>query len=172
MPYGIPWTSITGYRCMSCKQINDATRYMPYCGWCGAKQPEEKRAYGLGLAVPGATSGKESTRDLKTINTFIQQHHGKPIRLWGYHESHCELELRLRHSGVYGNSEEPWRNTVIYCAATRSIQDPTSEWKSTMVVEACDDAELGTLYTLIDAPSNVRIESGMLAMYFDVAPGI
>lgn len=172
MPYGMPWTSTVGYRCVSCRQVYDAERYMPYCGWCGAKQPEEKLAYGLGLSVPGATLGKESTRDLNKINNFLKEHLGKPIRLWQYCVSHCELELRLRHSGTPGNSEEPWRNTLLYCAATRKIQVPTSQWKSAMVVEACDDAEFDKLYTLVDVASNVRIECGMLAVYFDVDPGI
>ena len=170
MPYGIPWTSVIGYRCVKCGDVHTDAQYRPYCGLCGAEQPDESRAQATGLAIPGPTSGKKSTRELDEIARFITEHHGKAIRLWNYCVSHCELELRLRHSGAPCESKEPWLNTVIYCAATKYIQVPTSAWDSAMVIET-KDTKYGIQYILVDVPSNVRIECSMLTLYFDVEPG-
>ena len=41
MPYGIPWTSTISYRCVECNEVHTTTQYMPYCGFCGAKQPDQ-----------------------------------------------------------------------------------------------------------------------------------
>ena len=170
MPYGIPWSSVIGYRCLKCNEVHATAQYMPYCGLCGAEQPDETRAQTMGLAILGPTYGKESTRDIDEITSFITQHHGKPIRVWNYCVSHCELELRLRHSGAPCENKEPWLNTVIYCTGTDLIRLPTSAWDSSMTVETID-GKYGPVYVLCDLPTDVRVECRGIRLYFDVEPG-
>ena len=150
--------------------MHTQSEYRKYCCLCGAKQPEEDRLKELGLAVLGPTAGKESTRDVNQIREFVQEHHGKPVRVWNYCVSHCELELRLRHSGEPCKRDEPWLNTVIYCGATKLIQLPTSGWDSSIQIDVVAD-EYGDVIELTDEPANVRIRCGMMRLYFDVEPG-
>jgi len=144
---------------------------MPYCGFCGTKQPSEKRAQAMGLAVYGATNGKQSTRDLDDISAFLTKHHGKSVRLWNYFVSHCELEMRLRHSGGPDESKEPWLNTVINCTSTEQIRLPTFEWDSALTIEAFE-GKYSPVYVLSDLSAEVRIECGGIRLYFDIEPGM
>ena len=81
--------------------------------------------------------------------------------------SHCELELRLRHSGGPNEPESPWLNTVIYCSGTDAIQVPTSKWPCRLFVESQDGSD-GSIRVLTDRQTDVRIECGSVALYFDV----
>lgn len=99
MPYGIPWGPIEAYRCATCGGRHAYHEYRPFCGICGAKQPNERDARKQGLAIFVPTYGKRNTRDIDEINAFLQDNKGVPVRLWNYSVSHSELELRLRHSG-------------------------------------------------------------------------
>lgn len=170
MPYGIPWTSAVGYRCVECNSVHTQTHYMPYCGLCGAKQPDEEELKELGLELLGPTAGKRSTRDIDEIRAFLTQHHGKPIRIWNYCVSHCELELRLRHSGEPCKNDEPWLNTVIYCGGTRLIRLPTSAWESAVEI-GVEAGKYGDVFVLTDSASSVRVECDVMRLYFDVEPG-
>jgi hypothetical protein len=167
VPYGIPWGPIEAYICTSCGREHVRYEYRPICGFCGAKQPEEQEARAQGLAVFVPTYGKRRTSDIPEINAFLQSNKGAPIRLWSYVVSHCELELRLRHSGGPNNPETPWLNTVIYCSGTDAIQVPTSEWPCGLIVESRDGPD-GPICVLTDSNTDVRIECGSVALYFDV----
>ena len=171
MPYGIPWTSAPRYRCAQCHEVHTVEEYKPYCGLCGAKQPERERLDELGLRVPGETEGKRSTDDIDEIRAFLALHHGKPIRIWMYSVSHCELELRLCHLGGACQSGEPWLNTVIYCGDTRFIQLPTSQWSSAVEVGIEPD-DYGEMFVLTDRAAGVRIACRLIHLYFDVQPGL
>ena len=164
MPYGIPWTSVVSYKCVKCHKVHDSLQYRPYCCLCGAEQPDETRAQEMGLAVSGSTLGKKGTRDIDEMAAFITKNHGKPIKLWDYCVSHKELELRLRHS------EEPWLNTVIYCAGTEHIRLPTSAWNCSMTVKRTE-GEDGPLFVLSDLAADVHVECRGLTLYFDVERG-
>ncbi len=167
MPYGIPWGLIEAYRCVKCGREHARYEYRPICGFCGARQPDEQEARAQGLAVFVPTYGKRSTRDVVEINAFLQEHEGAPVRLWNYIVSHCELELRLRHSGGPNRPETPWLNTVIYCSATEAIHLPTSEWPCGLTVESGGMGD-SSGYVLVDAGADARVECGSLALYFDV----
>ncbi len=170
MPYGMPWETIERYRCIRCH--NPYGPYRPYCGLCGAKQPEEEEAKKQGLLILSPLVEAESTRDIPTINAFLRAHHGKPIRLWNYRVSHCELELRLRHSGGPNQPEQDWRNTLIYCAMTEWIQVPTLGWESSLIIQEDESSSsIGSRYHLLDTPANVRITCDLVTCYFDIEPG-
>jgi hypothetical protein len=166
MPYGMPWETVAQYRCVRCK--NQYGLHRPYCCFCGAKRPDEEEARKQGLLITSPLSDAQSTRDIPTINAFLRAHHGKPIRLWDYQLSHCELELRVRHSG--GPNQPDWHNTLLYCSMTEFIQAPTLGWESALEIRE-EETERGHLYILLDEPANVRIECRMLTCYFDVEPG-
>jgi hypothetical protein len=119
--------------------------------------------------VLGPTAGKRSTREIEEIRAFITKHHGKPIRVWNYCVSHCELELRLRHSGEPCKNDGPWLNTVIYCAGTRSIQLPTFGWDSSVEI-GIEAEKYGYFFVLTDRMANVRVECDLISVYFDVEP--
>ena len=167
MPYGIPHNSIEGYQCLDCRYPRYG-EYTPFCPSCGKKQPEENRAYLLGLGITSPTAGKNSTRDLDEIKAFITKHHGRKIRLWRYNVSHCELELRLRHSGDPGtNSEEPWLNTLIYCSADE-ISLPTLSWENYLRIESESYTYGERLVITDDRSPDIMIKCHILSLYFDL----
>ena len=165
MPYGQPWGPIEAYRCVDCGLEHARHEYRPICGFCGVRQPDEPEARAQGLAVFVPTYGKRRTNDLAEINAFFEQCRRAPVRLWQYFVSHCELELRLRHSGGPDRKDEPWLNTVIYCSGTDLIHLPTSQWPCGLNV-----APMGTNgdSALTDADADVRIECGNVMLIFDV----
>ena len=167
MPYGIPHTAIEGYRCIACRYVRYG-EYTPFCPSCGKQQPDRDRAYLIGLGIASPTAGKSATRDLDEIRAFIAKHHGRRIRLWRYNVSHCELELRLRHSGDPGTaSHEPWLNTLIYCSADE-ISLPTLSWENHLRIET-ETHEFGERLVITDEQTpNILIKCNLLSLYFDL----
>ncbi len=179
MPYGIPW-GMVAFRCISCGKEYSYDTYRPYCGLCGAKQPNEGDMNSQGLIATSSTSENiKYTREINEINLFFQKHHGKHMALWGYSVSHSELEIRLVHSGGPNRSDEPWLNTLILCSATESIQMPNLRWSCNLIVEVKQkiyETPNGQFsldyYLLIDKPANIQIQCGSVGMYFDIKPGL
>ncbi len=171
MPYGIPWETVHGYRCVSCRNEHSHDTYRPFCCLCGAKQPDEKDIETSGLIIPAELADKEVTRDIDRMNDFLNRHVGREIAIWFYSVSHSELELRLRHSGDPGSpkSIEPWRNTVIYCGATDRIILPKMRWECSLEIRSHSN-RYGIKYILEDKQAEVVIECRMVTMYFDVEP--
>jgi len=167
MPYGTPYNSIEGYRCIECRYPRYG-QYTPFCPSCGKRQPDKNRSYLIGLAIQSTTTGRRSTSDLEEIKAFIATHQGRRIRLWRYNVSHCELELRLRHSGDPGTSStEPWLNTLIYCSADE-ISLPTHSWENYLQIET-EKYEIGERLVITDKKTpSVLIKCHLLSLYFDL----
>src|SRR5262249_17428400 len=121
MPYGLPrfltdsrcrddqaWS----FRCFACNA--ELFQYTSFCPECGAKHPDENRAFGTG--------GRRYRRvwRFEEVGRELDRSRGWTAEVGNFHISHQELEIRAWSSG------EEWY--LIYCAASERIEVTPGRW--------------------------------------------